>query len=358
MRQCERPVILLGEGARGADLSKVLECGIPIITSWQAADLIDNGHFTYFGRPGYYGQRCANKVLYNADYIISLGCRLSLMLTGFGGLRPDQTLEMVDVDQAELDRFPKALQIRMMVSEFLSHARLNVWCEEWLELCIMWRERYPWFEDSHKSGAMLNAYDVVNRLHRFLRPDEVIVTDMGTALCAAFQVLKVKPPQRLMTSGGLGEMGCGLPAAIGASFARNKGEVLCLHCDGGMMMNLQELQTIVHHKLPIKIIVFANDGYLMLKATEKNMGMEYSGVNAATGVSVPSYHKLAHAFGLASFEARDQHQLGIGLEWLFAAREPALLEVFTDPEQRFTPKLEPWITADGVKRRPTFEELS
>lgn len=354
-----KPVVLLGEGARGADLSRLLTFGIPILTSWQASDLIDNGHPLYFGRPGYYGQRCANKVLYNADFILSLGCRLSLMTIGHGGLRKEQHLEMVDIDPAEFVRFPDAVHYHMEVGEYLAKVQKpeGEW-SAWLRDCETWREDWPWFDGSHVSGEKLNAYEVVHRMQPYLRPNEIIVTDMGVALCAAFQVLKVKPPQRLMTSGGLGEMGCALPAAIGASFARGKGEVLCLHCDGGMMMNLQELQTIVHHRLPIKIIVFNNDGYLMLKSTQKNLDMKYSGVNAETGVSTPSFLKVAQAFGIAAAEMRTWGDFDLMMPWFWEAREPVLLEVFTDPEQEFSPKLNPWITVDGVKRRPTFEEMS
>jgi len=170
-------------------------------------------------------------------------------------------------------------------------------------------------------------------------------------------VLHLKPPQRLLTSGGLGEMGCALPAAIGASFARNKGEVLCLHCDGGMMMNLQELQTIVHHQLPVKIIVFANDGYGMLKHTQKTQRMEYSGVDRATGVSCPKFNRIAYAFGIHAGVVHTWEDAEHALPQFFQAKGPALIEVQIDPEQTQQPKVS-YEMVDGVQRYCTLDRMS
>ena len=137
---------------------------------------------------------------------------------------------------------------------------------EWLQMCDRYRDQHPWIGPEHQDrDGFINSYPFMDKLSDYLKPDQIIVTDMGTALLSGHQALRLKGGHRLMTSTGLGEMGYGLPGAIGASFARNKGEVLCLNCDGGMMMNLQELQTVVHHRLPIKIIIFVNDGYLMIK---------------------------------------------------------------------------------------------
>lgn len=358
--QFKRPVILLGEGARGCDLSKLYDHAIPILTSWQASDLLDNDHELYFGRPGVYGQRCANKVLFNADLVVALGCRLSVWTIGHSGLRKDQTLVMVDVDEKELARFPAAVKHHMTVEHYLSElGSPDTLYVEWFEQCVEWRETYPWFDFSHKSKSdgCINAYEVMHLLQPRLRPDEVIVTDMGVALAGAFQVLKVKPPQRLMTSGGLGEMGIALPAAVGASFARGKGEVLCLHCDGGMMLNLQELSTIWHHSLPVKLVVLDNDGYQMIKSTQRNLGMVYSGVSRETGISLPNFRSLAQNFGFAAQEVYRLSDLPAALDNLFSSKEPYLLQIATDPEQVFSPKLQP-IVSGGQVRSPSFEELS
>lgn len=354
-----RPVFLIGEGCRHADLTNVIESGIPVLSSWQAADLIDNRHSNYFGRPGVYGQRCANKILYEADMITSIGCRLSPFTIGHAGLRPEQHLIMCDIDSAELARFPKAErhceQARAFIERLGKSYRFS---NDWTLQCYKWRNEYPWQEhEKTTAGGYIDSYAFIDHLQARFREDEVIVTDMGTALTAAYQVLRLRPPQRLLTSGGLGEMGVALPAAVGASFARGKGEVICLHCDGGMMLNLQELQTIVHHNLPIKIIVFSNDGYGMLKHTQKTQGMKYSGVDRASGVSCPDFRRIANAFGIYSGKVSNWLEVDHGLHELFATKGPVILEVETDPEQTQLPKLS-YEMVDGVQQFNRFDQMS
>ena len=362
MHYGKRPVFLLGHGVRAAGASHLvpalLEIGIPVLTSWQAKDLVDSTHPMYFGSPGIYGQRCANKVLYEADTVIAVGNRLAIWNVGFEGLRPDQKLIQVDIDEAEIKEGAEAhiTDARAWIESVL-HERVS--CPDWIACCTGWREDHPWVEaQTHQDkNGYINSYRFVDALHEYLRPDEVIVTDMGTALICAHQVLKLKPPQRIMTSGGLGEMGCALPAAVGASFARDKGEVLCLSCDGGMMMNLQELQTIVHHKLPVKIIVFSNDGYLMIKHTQKVLGQKRVGVSTSTGVSCPKFHKMAYAFDMHAGYIRDWPDFYRIMPQFFSHKGPAMIEFFMDPEQPLVPKLNP-IRENGQIRSPRFCDLS
>ena len=199
----------------------------------------------------------------------------------------------------------------------------------------------------------------MEKLNACFKPDQVVVTDMGTALLSGHQILKIKPGQRLMTSTGLGEMGYGIPAALGASFALNKGEVLCLNCDGGMMMNLQELQTIAHYKLPIKIIIFNNDGYLMIKHTQKNIAQgRYAGVDKESGVSCPDFSKLAYAFGFPSWQIRTWDDFDNMIGDFMNCKTPAICEVFMDPEQYFYPKLGLSVQKDGSYISPPLEDLS
>jgi acetolactate synthase-1/2/3 large subunit len=182
---------------------------------------------------------------------------------------------------------------------------------------------------------------------------------MGTALLSGHQALRITPPQRLITSQGLGEMGFGLPGAIGASFARNRGEVLCLNCDGGMMMNLQELQTVAHHRLPIKLIIFNNDGYLMIKHTQKAvLKGRYAGTDARSGVSCPDFSKLAVAFGMPAFRIRTWEEFDREMPKVQAAAGPVICEVFMAPEQFFHPKLGISVQPDGTLISPPLEDLS
>jgi acetolactate synthase-1/2/3 large subunit len=154
-------------------------------------------------------------------------------------------------------------------------------------------------------------------------------------------------------------MGFGLPGAIGASFARNRGEVLCLNCDGGMMMNLQELQTMVHHQLPIKLFIFNNDGYLMIKHTQKAILQgRYSGTDQKSGVSCPDFSKLAAAFGLPAWQIRTWDDFDRVLPQAQAHAGPCIVEIFMHPEQYFHPKLSVMKRADGSLVSPPLEDLS
>lgn len=357
----DRPVILAGHGLRssGVEYVKLLEIGIPVLSSWQAADLFDSDHPNYYGRPGIWGQRLANRVLYEADQIIALGNRMSLWNVGFNGIRPDHSLTMVDCDDDELARWSQAEKLRGLDTYAAKLCAERPDRTTWLEICDEWRKQMPWVEWHHQDTEKhIHPWRFVDRLHYFLREDEVIVTDMGTALVAAHQVLRLRPPQRLLTSGGLGEMGCALPAAVGASFARGKGEVLCLHCDGGMMMNLQELATIAHHKLPVKIIVFNNSGYQMIKGTQDGAGYERSGVSPDTGVSFPNFHMLAQSFGIQAGTVHTWRDFDRMMPNFFDAKEPCLIDYFMDPECPLLPKLLPIRKPDGTIESPPFWDMN
>lgn len=351
-----RPVILLGNGARNADVARLLELGVPVLSSWMAADLVDNFDPMYFGRPGIYGQRCANKILYEADYVLAIGNRCSIWNVGYDGFRPSQRLVMVDVDEAEIRKFPNATPILWDAKKFCDEIETPSVPAAWLGTCHNWRVAYPWIDPWMHNDSYISPYIFMRELQKMLRPDECITADVGTANVCASQVLRLKPPQRLLSSGGLGEMGCGLPAAIGASFARGKGEVLCLNNDGGMMMNLQEMQTIVHHKLPIKIVVFSNDGYAMIRRSQNALGYQVAGVGMDNGVSMPSFRKLAYSFGMPACDVRTWDDFHKAMPALLAAKGPALVEVFTDPDQPFL-KLNP-IMVDGKATSPRFDQLS
>jgi acetolactate synthase-1/2/3 large subunit len=360
----QRPVILLGHGLRlagGADLApKLLTYGIPVLSSWQACDMLDSNHPLNFGRPGIYGQRCANKVLAAADMILAIGNRMAIWNCGYEPLPGKVT--MVDIDAQEVAKVPGATWIKMDAREFVDEMLpQDLSYPSWLNQCKAWREMYPWVESpTHDDPTgFISPYRVMEEIQSYLRPDEVIVTDMGTALICAHQVLRLKPPQRIMTSGGMGEMGVALPAAIGASFARGKGRVICLHCDGGMMMNLQELATIAHHQLPVKIIVFSNDGYAMIKHTQRVLGLGTVAVNAASGVSFPDFVACGESFGIPSRFVSTWKGVIDTFPGFFADSPlPSLLEVQISPTQPLVPKLNPIRRADGTVESPKFDQLS
>lgn len=375
LRAAKRPVIWLGHGIRmagGESLVSELLRLVPAayLITWAVIDMIDSDHPLLFGRAGVYGQRCANFVLQNADYLLTIGSRLSLQQVGYdiSELARAAKMAVVDVDPGELEKYPERFNhpicadAREFLAELLRLAQATPLSrpEQWLAQCQTYRERFPWVGEEHKDqGGFINSYAFMDRLNTHLKPDQFIVTDMGTALLSGHQVLRLKQGQRLMTSMGLGEMGYGLPAAIGVSFARDRGEVLCLNCDGGMMMNLQELQTIAHHQLPVKIIIFNNDGYLMIKHTQKAvLGGRYSGTDKKSGVSCPDFSKVGKAFDMPTWRVRTWADFDRVLPELQNHVGPAICEVFMHPEQLFVPKLSLATQADGSLVSPPLEDLS
>jgi acetolactate synthase-1/2/3 large subunit len=392
LANAQRPAIWLGHGIRLSEApatdqleTLLMQLNVPVILSWSGADLIDSDHPNVYGRCGVYGQRCANRIVENADVILCIGTRLSLLQIGYDITKIPAELIVVDIDEVECKKYATEAIVEDS-GDFIRSiigANLRITAPfRWLDQCDQWREAFPWVESpTHDDTEYINSYRFMEALNKHLRPDEIVVTDMGTALLCAHQVLKLKPPQRLITSQGLGEMGCGLPYAIGASFARNKGEVICLNCDGGMMFNLQELQTIVHHKLPIKLIIFCNDGYLMIKHTQKALGIDRVAVDKASGISCPQFGGIVPKFGnglmatevgivaraaikppkakvdplAAAFGVAEYDDL---IKWLLDQKGPAMIEVHMDPEQLFVPRLMAQKLPDGSLTSPKLSELS
>lgn len=375
LQRAERPLLWLGHGLRLAGAVDLIEpllqqTNAPALVSWAGIDMVDSDHPQVFGRAGTYGQRAANFVLQNCDALVCIGTRLAIPQVGYDlteFARGAAEIAVVDIDPAEAVKhgarisLPIVADAKDFVTALLAKLKKPLPKKQaWLNQCEEYRRAYPWVGPEHADqDGFLNSYPFMDKLNHFLKDDQIVVTDMGTALLSGHQTLRMKPGQRLMTSTGLGEMGFGLPGAVGASFARGKGEVLCLNCDGGMMMNLQELQTIVHHRLPVKIIVFNNDGYLMIKHTQKALFKgHYSGTNRQSGVSCPDFSAVATAFGLPSFRIYHWDDFERVIPQIQAHDGPLICEVFMHPEQLFVPKLSLAIQENGALVSPPLEDLS
>lgn len=375
LKQAKRPVIWLGHGIRlagGVDLLPELLKTIPAayLVSWAGIDIINSDHPNVYGRAGVYGQRSSNFILQNADYVLTIGTRLAIPQIGYdtSELARAAKFVVVDIDPAELAKYPERFNqtvcadARDFIETLLQFSTPSPIPEptEWIKQCRHYQAQFPLLGPEHEDkGGFINSYQFMNRLNSHFKPDQIVVTDMGTALLSGHQILQFKKGQRLMTSTGLGEMGYGLPAAIGASFARNRGEVLCLNCDGGMMMNLQELQTVVHHQLPIKLVIFNNDGYLMIKHTQKSVSNgRFSGTDKLSGVSCPDFSKLAAAFGMPAWQIRTWENFEKVIPQFQNHQGPAICEVFMHPQQPFFPKLALAVQKDGTLISPPLEDLS
>lgn len=371
----QRPLLWLGHGIRLAGAKKQIEpllnlLGVPALVSWAGIDMIDSNHPMVFGRAGVYGQRASNFILQNCDYLLTIGTRLAIPQIGYdlSELARGARIDVVDIDPVEVAKHQARVQ-KMIVCD--AAVFMNTLTErlqqrvidpraDWLAKCNAYQDQFPWVGPEHADqGGFMNSYRFMERLNGFFKKDQIVVTDMGTALLCGHQALHIKEGQRLMTSTGLGEMGYGLPAAIGVSFAQERGEVMCLNCDGGMMLNLQELQTIAHHKLPIKLFIFNNDGYLMIKHTQNALFKSgYVGTDKASGISCPDFSKIAAAFDMPAFQIRNWDECDETLAKVQAATGPVICEVFMHPEQLFTPKLSLVAREDGTLVSPPLEDLS
>ena len=371
----QRPVLWLGNGIRLAGAEKRIAplldlLGVPALVSWAGIDMVDSKHPLVFGRAGVYGQRAANFILQNSDYVLAIGTRMAIPQIGYdlAELAREASIDVVDIDPQEATKHK--LRIREAIvcdaavfMEALTerlHKGVIEQKSDWIAQCNGYQAQFPWVGAEHDDQeGYMNSYRFMERLNCFFKPNQIVVTDMGTALLSGHQTLHISDGQRLMTSTGLGEMGYGLPAAIGASFATHRGEVMCLNCDGGMMLNLQELQTIVHHNLPIKLFIFNNDGYLMIKHTQNALFKAgYVGTNKSSGISCPDFSKIATAFEMPAFQIRHWDECDETLAKVQAASGPVICEVFMHPEQMFSPKLSLAAKADGTLVSPPLEDLS
>jgi len=375
-KKAKRPVIWLGHGIKlggGEHLIETLleKTGAPALVTWAGIDMVDSYHPLVYGRAGTYGQRCANFVVQNCDFLLCIGTRMAISQIGYDitELAREAEIAVVDIDKHELEKYKDrynsviAADAKTFIEKLIakSGAINKSAFSEWVSRCDGYREKYPWFSpaDHPDEDGFINSYQFIDRLNHHLKPNQIITTDMGTALLSGHQTLKIKKGQRLMTSTGLGEMGYGLPAAIGASIATNKGEVMCLNCDGGMMMNLQELQTMVHYELPIKLFIFNNDGYLMIKHTQNALFKgRRAGVDKKTGVTCPDFSALATAFNLPSYQIRTWEDFETVIPKVQAHTGAVICEVFMHPQQMFVPKLSLAIQEDGSLVSPPLEDLS
>ena len=375
----KRPIFWLGHGIRlsakknNLIVKKLLrKYPFPTLLTWAGIDLLNYNHPLNFGSAGVYGNRHSNFILQNCDLVIAIGNRMAIPMIGYehSELARKAKFIQVDIDQLELNKLKDIVDLPILsdATEFINFIIKNKKkikfnkkaIQSWVLRCKKYKKDYPKVEKCHENkNGYINSYQFIDKLCDELGENDIITADMGTALLSGHQAFKIKERQRFMTSTGLGEMGFGLPAAIGACFASNQKEIINLNCDGGMMLNLQELQTISHHNLPIKIFVFNNDGYLMIKHTQKNLFKgRYIGVDKKSGISCPDFHKIAKAFNMKYFSITSWKDFYEVIPLIKKNKSPIICDVFMDPEQTFYPKLALTLAADNKIVSPPLEDLS
>ena len=359
LNDAKKPLVILGAGVRQADcineIRKFNELfGIPTVCTWGATDLFDYYDPQYVGNLGILGERIANAAVQSSDFLIILGSRLSIPCIGYATslFAPNSKKLMVDIDSNELHKSSLSIDIPINVDlkEFLTcvispnlplvtNVKFGVWgtkIQHWKkELSIL-------CESNVTSEKGVNAYNFIERLSTSLKYGDIVVTDMGTSFTCTMQALRNSGGNRLFTASGLSPMGYGLPGAIGASRADDQARVICICGDGGIQMNIQELQTIVHYKIPIKVFVLNSDGYLAISIMQDNsFAAAHFGSTRDSGVSAPSFSRIAEAYGIHSaFIDSTENFDSFDIDGFLNHDGPALCEIVIPSDQLMLPRVQ------------------
>ena len=325
LAKSKRPVIHIGHGGRISNCEKNLRklvdrYKIPFALTWNASDLVESSHPSYIGRPGAFAERGSNFIIQNADLYISVGTRLPFMVTGYNSkdFARKAKIVMIDIDSKELKntrvlanhklKVDAGYFLDKLVKELPQKIHLD---KNWLDYCRKVRKKYPIVLDQYKKQKnSINSYYFIDILSELLKPRDVVVTDMGLSFVGTHQAFKVKKGQRVFTNSGHAPMGWGLPAAIGAYYAsiesKGKKNIVCLTGEGGLQMNIQELATVLHHKIPIKIFIYNNGGYLTIKQTQQlGFKSRIMGSNYDSGLSFPNYELVSKSHSIKYFKISD-----------------------------------------------------
>lgn len=376
IKGARRPLVLAGYGIRLAhaenEFKKFVEIyKIPFVSSWNASDLLPTKNIFYIGRIGVAGQRGANLVIQNCDLLLALGSHLCINLTSanFNTFAREAKKVVVDIDAIELAncKIKLDLPIRCDVKKFFKEL-LKMWdrdasmeyCDSWKKKCLKYKSYNAVLPQWRRQKKYVNPYVFVDELSRLLGRNDIIVVDGGgTALYMSFQGLRIKEGQRLIVSSGIASMGTGLPESIGACFAGKCKRTICLTGDGSIQLNIQELQTIKYHNLPIKIFVFNNEGYLAIRHTQGDfLNGRFIGSHKTGGVSLPDYQKIAKAYGLKAVRIYKNDELPVKIKSVLAQRCPVLCEVMISPEQELIPRMAFKKNPDGLSLSVPLEDMA
>ena len=379
IRMAKRPVFHAGYGIRlsgGYEVfRKVAEkLNIPVVTYWNAVDLIEDDNELYCGRAGNMGDRPGNWAIQNADLILAIGTRISIRQVGYNWKTWARAAEviMVDIDQAEMKK--PTLHVEMPIwadaKDFLNRMNESIGQEypvnrskEWLATCQRWKKEYPavlsrqWEEN----GETANVYAFVRYLSSRLPENSLTAVSNGACCVVGNQAYVIQKGSRMANNSAVASMGYGLPAAIGTCIGGGRRTTICLEGDGSIMMNLQELQTVLTNRLPIKLFLINNNGYHSIRITQNNLFKEHSkiGIGPESGdLSFPEFKKIAEAFGYSYYCASSNKEMKEVVDKVLAENGPVFCEIFTDTTQVWEPKSSTKRLSDGTLVSPPLEDLA
>ena len=370
INRSKRPVIYAGTGIRLAGVHKeflqlVDKFKIPVVTSWNAHDLIYDEHPCFAGRPGTVGTRGGNFVVENSDLLIVLGCRLNIRQISYNFAKNAYKI-MVDIDAGELHKptlsidLPINANVRDVIQDLLkADVESSDDRNKWLDWAHAMGSKYPAaLPEYYLKGKPMNPYAFMEKFFNLLDDDEIVVCGNGSAAVISFQAAKFKSRQRLLTNSGCAAMGYGFPAALGCCFARPDKRIICIDGDGSFQMNLQELQTVVYNRLNVKIVYVNNNGYHSIRQTQTNLfAPPLVGVCDGNGLSFPDIGKISAAYGIKFFKIDDLNQAEATAKKFLQTDGAALCEIVVDPAQNFEPKLSSKRLPDGRIVSPPIDDM-
>ncbi len=369
----DRPLLHIGHGVKISNGEKYLrkivnKYKLPFALTWNASDLIESNHPLYIGRPGAFAERGSNFIVQNCNLHLSIGTRLPFMVTGYDAkdfARKAKKI-MVDIDKTEVNKSNVNLdeKINCDGSYFLKTLikylpkKINI-SKDWLNYCKNIRKKYPIVLKEFKNQKkFVNSYYFIDILSDILNKKDVIVTDMGLSFVGTHQAFKTKKGQKLYTNSGHAPMGWGLPAAVGAFYATKRNRVICLTGEGGLQMNIQELATVMHNKLPIKIFIYNNGGYLTIKQTQQlGFNSRIMGSNSDSGLSFPDYKSMAKSNKIKYTKISNNKNLKSKIKKVLSGKGAVICELMIDHEQEQMPKAINRRTPDGKTVPTKYEDM-
>lgn len=374
----KRPVFHAGYGIRLSGAYEVFrsvldKLNIPVVTYWNAVDLIEDDNELYCGRAGNMGDRPGNWAIQNADVILAVGTRISIRQVGYNWKTwaREAKVIMVDIDKAELKKptihvekpvWADAKDFLTKLDKAIGDTKVSK-AEDWIKICQNWKKDYPvvlprqWEEN----GETANVYAFIKYLSSRLPENSLTAVSNGACCVVGNQAYEIQKGSRMNNNSAIASMGYGLPAAIGLCKAGEMKETICLEGDGSIMMNLQELQTIITNKMPIKIFLINNNGYHSIRITQSNLFSEHTkvGIGEESGdLSFPEFKKIADAFGYRYYSASSNAEMKHVVDEVLALDGPVFCEIFTDTKQVWEPKSSTKRLEDGTLVSPPLEDLA
>lgn len=375
LNSAERPVVLVGNGVRlGRAISEFLDViellQVPVLTSWKAMDFLAEDHPLYAGRPGSVGQRGANLTLQNSDFLLCLGARLDFGQTGYSHQNFARAAKkvIVDIDPSEIRKIkapiavPVSADAKDFLGEMLAHkAELrSLDRSSWVDRAMQWKRKYPVVLPEYwDQQQFINNYVLVQVLAEEMNSEDLLVPgSSGACSEITMQAFAVKHGMRVLNSEGLGPMGFGIAASIGACLASDGKRTICIEGDGGFHMNSQELETIRRLQLPIKFFVLNNEGYGSIRATQRNyFESRFVGSSRNGGLTLPDIPKIANAYGLRSARAGDHSRLRETVRAVLDIDGPMVCEIMISPDQFTAPRVSSMQRPDGTMVSKPLEDM-